>query len=91
LKEVMLSSKSHFREISGFHECISLLRIEILWSVEKNRIDSLDECTSFPVIIIRAGSPIKSDEGLRDVNPFLVSEESQLRFPMKFDERRSVA
>jgi hypothetical protein len=72
---VIYSSNNNLREKRGFQYCTSLCRIEIPTSVEKIRSDGLDEWISLHLIIIRTGCRMRINAGLRDFNPFLVSED----------------
>jgi hypothetical protein len=79
LNEIVFSSDSHLREISGFCECTSLCRIEIPSSVEKIGFYGFDGCTSLRVLIIRTGCRIRENEGLRNIESFLVHEEADVK------------
>jgi hypothetical protein len=79
LNEVIFSSGSHLREISGFRQCTSLCRIEIPSSVEKIGCYGFFECNSLRVIIIGAGYRMIRNEGLRNIRPFLVYEEDDVK------------
>jgi hypothetical protein len=72
LNEIIFSSDSQLREISGFQQCRSLHRIEIPSSVEVIWKNSFSNCTLLRVVIIRARCQIRNNEGFRNLHPFIV-------------------
>jgi hypothetical protein len=79
LNEIVFSSDSHLREITGFGGCTSLCRIEIPSSVEKIGWTGFLGCTSLRVVIIRTGCRMRIHQHLRNMKPFLVYEEDDLK------------
>jgi hypothetical protein len=79
LNTIIFTSDSHLREISGFCERTSLSPIEIPSSVEIIGSNGFRGCTSLRVLIIRTGCRIRKNEGLRNIKPFLVYEEEDMK------------
>jgi hypothetical protein len=75
----LVSSNSHLREIDGLKQCTSCCRIDSPSFVEKTCNGALDECISLHMVSIRAGCGMRINEGLREFNPFLVSEDDDLK------------
>jgi hypothetical protein len=65
LSEVIFSSDSHLREISGFQLCSSLYQIEIPSSVEVIGYCGFFSCESLRVVIFWAGCRLRESERLR--------------------------
>jgi hypothetical protein len=57
-------------------ECESLCRIEIPSSVETIAIVGFSGCTGLRAVIIRAGSRMRVNRGLRNIKPFLIYEDN---------------
>jgi hypothetical protein len=79
LNEIVFSSDSHLREIDGFQGCTSLCRIDIPSSVEKIGWYGFLGCTSLRLVNIRTGCRMGNNEGLRNLRPFLVHEDDDLK------------
>jgi hypothetical protein len=79
LSEIIFSSESHLREISGFEQCTSLHRIEIPSSVEVITLTVFFSCPSPRVVVIHAGCQMKRNEGLRAIRPFIVYETDDVK------------
>jgi hypothetical protein len=79
LNEIYFSFNSHLKVIDGLGGCISLCRIEIPSSVEKIGWHGFRGCTSFRVVIIRAGCRMSANGGLRMIKPFLIYEEDDMK------------
>jgi hypothetical protein len=79
LNEVIFSPDSHLRRISGFCHCTSLCRIEIPSSVEVISDAGFSFCTSLHVVIIRSGCRMSDNRGLRQLKPFLVYEDDDVK------------
>jgi hypothetical protein len=79
LNEVIFSSDSHLREIYGFGGYTSLCRIEIPSSVERIRYSGFIGCIALRVVTIHTGCRMKENRGLRNVKPFIVQEEDEMK------------
>jgi hypothetical protein len=84
LNEVVFSSGSHLREIFGFSGCTSLCRIEIPSSVETIGSDGFHGCRSLRVVIIGTRCRMRENAGFRNIKPFLVYEEEEVKACRRF-------
>jgi hypothetical protein len=75
----MFSSDSHLSDIYGFFECSSLSQIEIPSSVETIANFGFSGCLSLRVVFIRAGRRMQVNQGLRNIKPFLVCENDDMK------------
>jgi hypothetical protein len=79
LNEIHFSFDSHLRAIDGFGGCTSLCQIELPSSVTVIGGYGFHGCTSLRIVVIRAGCRTSANGGLRNMKPFLVYEEGDLK------------
>jgi hypothetical protein len=66
-------------EWNALQQCTSFRRIWILLRVETIRSPGVNKCTSFCVVVTRARSRMRIKKGLRELDPFHVSEDDDMK------------
>jgi hypothetical protein len=77
LTEIIFSSDSQVKEINGFGKCRLLCQIELPPSLQI--VSGFFKCTRLRIIIIHAGCRLKVNSGIRNIRPFIVHEDHNVK------------